>query len=321
LVHDAQGYNSPDDWETIEGCAAGFCPLREEALVLVSYGGSGLVELDDGSRRPCKFKRSVGRPLCGDRVTVGRADAESVVVTAITPRRNEFVRVGPRGRKQPIAANLDQVLIVVAPAPEPSRDLVERYLVAVHGLGLRPVLVLNKAELMDTAKLADHSPLHRLDEYRALGYEVLETSCKGPPGTEALPAVLDGRVNILVGQSGVGKSSLANALLADLKLQTRELSRVTGKGTHTTTTTVMYALPCGGRLIDSPGVWEYGLWEMTAQELAAGFVEFRPLNGRCRFNDCRHAGEPGCAVRSAAERGEVFAWRYESYLRLLEQAG
>ena len=183
------------------------------------------------------------------------------------------------------------------------------------------MLVLNKAELMDTAGLADYSPLHRLDEYRALGYAVVETSCEGPPGTEALPTVLDGRVNILVGQSGVGKSSLANALLADLKLQTRELSRVTGKGTHTTTTTVMYALPCGGRLIDSPGVWEYGLWDMTAQELAAGFVEFRALNGRCRFNDCRHSGEPGCAVRSAAERGEVLAWRYESYLRLLEQAG
>jgi ribosome biogenesis GTPase len=295
--------------------------LKDDALVLVSYGGSGVVELGDGERRPCKFKRSVGRPLCGDRVAVERADDESVVVAAIAPRANEFVRVGPRGRKQPIAANLDQVLVVLAPAPEPSRDLVERYLVAVHSLGLRPVLVLNKAELLATAGLADHSPLHRVGDYRALGYAVLETSCKGPPGTAALPAVLDGQVNILVGQSGVGKSSLANALLPDLQLQTRALSRVTGKGTHTTTTTVMYALPCGGRLIDSPGVWEYGLWEMTARELAAGFVEFRALNGRCRFNDCRHAGEPGCSVRSAAEQGVIFAWRYESYLRLLEQAG
>ena len=146
---------SPSAGTLLKTASAGACPLREEALVLVSYGGSGLVELNDGSRRPCKFKRSVGRPLCGDRVTVERADAESVVVAAITPRHNEFVRVGPHGRKQPIAANLDQVLIVVAPAPEPSRDLVERYLVAVHGLGLKPVLVLNKAELMDTAGLAE----------------------------------------------------------------------------------------------------------------------------------------------------------------------
>ena len=290
-------------------------------MVLVSYGSTGLVELPDGERRPCKFKRSVGRPLCGDRVTVGEADTESAVVTAIQPRANEFVRVGPRGRKQPIAANLDQVCIVLAPAPEPSRDLVERYLVAVHSLGIRPVLVLNKTELMATAPLAEHSPLLRLDAYRELGYPVVETSCKGPPGIEGLPERLSEKINILVGQSGVGKSSLANALLPDLSLQTNALSRVTGKGTHTTTTTVMYALPCGGRLIDSPGVWEYGLWAMTAQELAEGFVEFRPLHGCCRFNDCRHAGEPGCAIRTAVEQGEILAWRYQSYLRLLEQAG
>jgi ribosome biogenesis GTPase len=295
--------------------------LRDDALVLVSYGGAGLVELPDGERLPCKFKRSVGRPLCGDRVTIEQADAESAVVTAIQPRANEFVRVGPRGRRQPIAANLDQVLIVLAPAPEPSRDLVERYLVAVHSLGIRPVLVLNKSELMPTTALAEYSPLHRLDAYRALGYRVVETSCKGPPGIAALPELLAGEVNILVGQSGVGKSSLANALLPDLSLQTNALSRVTGKGTHTTTTTVMYALPCGGRLIDSPGVWEYGLWEMTARELAEGFVEFGRLHGHCRFNDCRHAGEPGCAIEAATEQGEILSWRYESYLRLLEQAG
>jgi len=288
--------------------------------VLASWGDRGLVELDGGESRECKLRRSVGRPLCGDRVTVEWADAESTVVVAIDARRNEFVRAGPRGRKQAIAANLDQVLVVVAPAPEPSRDLVERYLVAVHSLDIRPVLVLNKCELLDPAALADDSPLLRLDAYRALGYEVLETSCKGPPGIVALPGVLAGRTSILVGQSGVGKSSLVNVLLPDLELQTGALSRVTGKGTHTTTTTVMYALPGGGRLIDSPGVWEYGLWEMTPQELAAGFVEFRPLDGTCRFNDCRHASEPGCAIRAAVERGEIRRWRYESYGRLLTQS-
>lgn len=288
--------------------------------MLASWGDRGLVELTGGERRECKLRRSVGRPLCGDRVTVEWADAESTVVIAIGPRGNEFVRAGPRGRKQPIAANLDQVLIVVAPAPEPSRDLVERYLVAVHSLDIRPVLVLNKCELLATAALADDTPLLRLDAYRALGYEVLETSCKGPPGIAALPDVLAGRTSILVGQSGVGKSSLVNELLPDLELQTGALSRVTGKGTHTTTTTVMYALPGGGRLIDSPGVWEYGLWAMTARELAAGFVEFRPLDGTCRFNDCRHASEPGCAIRAAVERCEIHRWRYESYRRLLDQS-
>jgi ribosome biogenesis GTPase len=293
--------------------------LRKEATVLASWGDRGLVELKDGERRECKLRRSVGRPLCGDRVTVEWADTESTVVVAIGPRRNEFVRAGPRGRRQAIAANLDQVLIVLAPAPEPNRDLVERYLVAVHSLDIRPVLVVNKVERLGTEALADDSPLHRLDGYRALGYEVVETSCKGPPGIAALPGVLAGRVSILVGQSGVGKSSLVNELLPDLALQTGELSRVTGKGTHTTTTTVMYALPGGGRLIDSPGVWEYGLWEMTPGELGAGFVEFRPFEGQCRFNDCRHASEPGCAIRAAVERGEIRHWRYDSYRRLLGQ--
>ena len=294
---------------------------EQPARVLVSYGNTGVVELPDGRQLECRFRRSVGRPYCGDRVRLAEADQGAAMVDEILPRDNEFMRAGPNGRKQTIAANLDQVAIVVAPVPEPSRDLLERYLVAVHSLRTRPLIVLNKAERMADAALADHSPLHRLGAYEALGYTVLRTSCKGPPGIETLPPALQAKTSILVGQSGVGKSSLVNALLPDLDLQTGELSRVTGKGTHTTTTTIMYRLPCGGRLIDSPGVWEYGLWPMSGEELAAGFVEFRPHAGRCRFNDCRHAGEPGCAIREAVEAGDILTWRYESYRRLLQQAG
>jgi len=294
--------------------------LSERGVVLVSHGSRGVVERPGGERQECLFRRSVGRPLCGDRVEIEQADSQVAVVTSILPRRNEFVRAGPRGKKQPIAANLDQVLIVVAPAPEPSRDLVERYLVAVHSLGIKPVIVLNKAERMATASLAADSPLHRLNEYGELGYQVLQTSCKTAPGIDRLPPVLESRTSILVGQSGVGKSSLANALLPDLDLQTGALSRVTGKGTHTTTATVMYALPCGGRLIDSPGVWEYGLWPMDQPELAAGFRDFAAFEGQCRFNDCRHAGEPGCAIHAAVQAGDIREWRYHSYLRLLEQS-
>jgi len=294
--------------------------LSCSGLVLVSHGNHGLVELVGGDRLECVFRRSVGRPLCGDRVEITQNDNQSAVVTAIEPRRNEFVRAGARGNKQAIAANLDQVLIIVAPAPEPSRDLLERYLVAVHSLGIRPVIVLNKAECLATAELMHDSPLRRLDEYRELGYPLLTTSCKEPPGIAALPPTLEAQTSILVGQSGVGKSSLANALLPDLELQTGALSRVTGKGTHTTTTTVMYTLPCGGRLIDSPGVWEYGLWPMTQQEIADGFRDFGPFLGHCRFNDCRHAGEPGCAIHEAVEAGEIRKWRYQSYARLLQQA-
>ena len=293
--------------------------MTESGLILVSYGSQGAVELDSGERLSCIYRRSVGRPCCGDRVRVERADGHSGVVVGIEPRRNEFLRADARLRKQVIAANLDQVLIVIAPAPEPSRDLVERYLVAVHSLGIDPLLVVNKTDLLGDGGAAASGPLGRLDGYRELGYPVLTTSCKGAPGTGELDATLHGHISILVGQSGVGKSSLVNAVLPDLELQTGDLSRVTGKGTHTTTTTIMYTLPCGGRLIDSPGVWEYGLWKLESRELADGFIEFREPAAYCRFNDCRHAGEPGCAVRAAVDEGAILEWRYAAYRRLLAQ--
>jgi ribosome biogenesis GTPase len=290
-------------------------------VMLVSHGNRGIVELPDGDQLECKFRRSVGRPCCGDRVEVERADSNSAVVAAILPRNNVFVRANARQQKQIIAANLDQVLIVIAPQPEPSRDLVERYLVAVHSLGIQPIIVINKAELLENGNLDPIGPLAHLDDYRELGYPVVPTSCKTAPGTQELMPLLKDRGSILVGQSGVGKSSLVNALLPDLDLQTGALSRVTGKGTHTTTTTIMYRLPCSGRLIDSPGVWEYGLWPMTQRELANGFIEFGAYSGQCKFNDCRHRAEPGCAIREAADQSHIREWRYHSYLRLLEQAG
>ena len=294
--------------------------MTQAALVLVSYGGQGMVELENGDCLECKYRRSVGRPYCGDRVEIQRADDQSAVVTRILPRDNVFVRADARQRKQPIAANLNQALIIIAPRPAPSRDLVERYLVAVHSLGIRPVIVLNKSELLQESEYENDTPLGRLEDYRKLGYEVLHTSCKTAPGISSLKSVLENSTSILVGQSGVGKSSLANSLLPDLELQTGALSRVTGKGIHTTTTTIMYTMPAGGRLIDSPGVWEYGLWQMEPEELANGFIEFQPFLGRCKFNDCRHDHEPQCAIREAAESGDIFPWRYQSYLRLLSQS-
>ena len=295
--------------------------MNQEALVLVSYGNRGVIEFPDGKRSDCNYRRSVGRPYCGDRVLVENADGHSTVVTRILERSNEFARANSRQRKQVIAANLDQVMIVIAAAPEPSTDLVERYLVAVHSLGIRPVLVLNKCELIDGKKMAANSPLGHLDDYRDLGYEVLITSCKEAPGIDSMLPLLGGKTSILVGQSGVGKSSLVNALLPDLEVQTGALSRVTGKGTHTTTTTIMYSLSHGGKLIDSPGVWEYGLWKMNQTELLGGFIDFSPFLGHCRFNDCSHAREPDCAVVDAVNLGSIRKWRYESYCRLLEQAG
>ncbi len=294
-----------------------------EALVLVSYGGQGVVLLPDGERKRCKFRRNVGRPFCGDRVLVDRADDVSLVVEAILPRDNYFVRADERQRQHIIAANLDQVLIVVAAAPLPSRDLMERYLLAVHSLGIEPIIVLNKTDLEVAAgeTAAGAKVLEHMPDYEALGYTVIRTSCKTAPGITGLKSVLKDRTSILVGQSGVGKSSLINQLLPDLHIQTNALSTATGKGTHTTTSTMLYQFTGGGHLIDSPGVWEYGIWKLENYELAAGFVEFEPWLGKCRFNDCVHDTEPDCAIKQAVADGHIRDWRYQSYLRLLKQNG
>ncbi len=295
--------------------------IQTEALVLVSYGAQGVVLLPDGVRKRCKFRRKVGRPFCGDRVLVARADDASLVVESILPRKNQFVRADERQRQHVIAANLDQVLIVVATAPLPSRDLMERYLLAVHSLGIEPVIVYNKTDLELAADetAAGATVLAHMPEYEELGYTVIRTSCKTAPGITGLQSVLRDRTSILVGQSGVGKSSLINQLLPDLEILTRELSTSTGKGTHTTTSTMMYEFTGGGFLIDSPGVWEYGIWKLSNNELADGFIEFNPFFGSCRFNNCVHNTEPDCAIKQAVADGDIREWRYQSYLRLLEQ--
>lgn len=291
-----------------------------EALILVSYGSHGVAQLEDGTRLPVKYRRQVGRPFCGDHVKVSREESDSGVVEVIHQRRNHFVRADQQQREHIVAANLDQVVIVIARRPLPSRDLVERYLLAVHSLGIDPVIVINKVDLDITDEgHAGAEVLSHIDDYIQLGYPLVETSCETSPGIEQLAPLLSGKTSILAGQSGVGKSSLVRQLLPDLDIQTGELSRVTGKGTHTTTTTTLYALADGGYLMDSPGVWEYGLWKLDKQVIANGFIEFRPFLGSCRFNDCLHASEPACAIKAALEAGEIKQWRYRSYLRLLEQ--
>ena len=287
----------------------------------MSYGSQGVVLLADGERKRCKFRRRVGRPFCGDRVMVARADEASLVVEAVLPRRNYFVRTDERQRRNIIASNLDQVLIVVATRPLPSRDLMERYLLAVHSLGIEPVIVYNKTdlELAPDETANGVQVLAHMPDYEALGYTVIRTSCKTAPGIAGLQSILKDKTSILVGQSGVGKSSLINQLIPDLHIQTGELSNATGKGTHTTTSTILYQLTDGGYLIDSPGVWEYGIWKFEDRELASGFIEFEPWLGQCRFNNCLHASEPACAIKQAVADESIQDWRYQSYLRLLEQ--
>lgn len=186
---------------------------------------------------------------------------------------------------------------------------------AAEHAGIRPLLLLNKADLIDDANAASIDAL--LDTYRQLGYPLLEVSAHQGSGMQELQARLDGHVSVFVGQSGVGKSSLVNSLLPGVDTRVGALSELTGKGTHTTTTARLFHFPGGGELIDSPGIREFALSHVSRQDVEDGFIEFRALLGRCRFRDCRHEQEPGCALLAALADGRIHPQRMASYRHIV----
>lgn len=284
--------------------------MSETYRVLTALGNHGLAVPDDTPEAApveLHFRRRTGRPLAGDRVRIDDQGA----VAEILPRSSTFGRGSDRGRFQPIAANLDTLLIVVAPRPAPSEDLLHRYLAAARMQDVDPLVIINKSDL----PVPDAPPFSDLD---SMDLDVYRTRAGETVDLGQLPDRLNRGIHLLAGQSGVGKSSLANALLPTLGLDTGGLSRSTGKGRHTTTATRLHALPGGGWLVDTPGVWEYGLWSMPVKELERGFPEFHRV-GPCRFRNCRHDHEPGCAVRDAAADGRIPACRYRAWLRLLDE--
>lgn len=287
--------------------------MADWARVVTAMGNHGLAqaEAEDGDAGAApfeiRFRRAVGRPLPGDRVEIG-AHGE---VVAILPRHSLFGR-GLRGRFRPMAANIDRLLIVIAPEPSPSRALLHRYVAAARIQGIEPAIVLNKADL----PVPGEPPF---DEIEALGIPVFRTRAAPPAELGALPRSLQRGLHLLAGQSGVGKTSLANALIPDLAGQTAMLSQATGKGRHTTTSARLLRLPESGWLVDTPGVWEYELWQMPPDELARGFPELSAIGAGCRFRDCRHDSEPGCAVRAAVDAGTLPSSRLEAWRALCDE--
>jgi ribosome biogenesis GTPase / thiamine phosphate phosphatase len=287
---------------------------RRSGLVIVNYGKSVLVEDDAGCLYRCSTRRNLPQVVSGDRVAWEPVGAQEGVIDTIEPRYTVLQRADGANRTRVLAANIDQLLIVAAPQPTHDAFLIDRYLIAAELAGATPLVVVNKSDLLDPqSALASGDALR---EYAAIGYGTLLTSAREDSGIDKLAQTLVNRTSILVGQSGVGKSSLINRLLPELDIQIGKLSDASGMGRHTTTTTTLYHLPQGGDLIDSPGVRDFRLGETAAADLARGFREFQPYLGSCRFQDCRHLTEPGCAVKAAMRKGAVSERRLASYSQL-----
>ena len=236
-------------------------------------------------------------------------------IAGILPRRSQLARRAPGGAygERIVAANVDQVLFVFAAAnPEPHPRMLDRFLIIAEANDIAARVVINKADLV-----APESVRVRFADYERAGYPVHVTSTKTGRGLDSLRAVLEGRTTALSGPSGVGKSSLMNAMFQGLDLRVAEISQSVNKGRHTTVGALLHPLPSGGYVVDTPGLREIGMWGLTADHLDGYFPEFRPFLGECRFADCVHVVEPGCAVRDALARGDLSVVRYDSYVKLL----
>ncbi|MER1966337.1 ribosome small subunit-dependent GTPase A [Castellaniella sp. GW247-6E4] len=284
-------------------------------LVVASHGRHYAVALDGGGQRQCYTRGKKSGPAVGDRVTIRLEGDQEGVIIGIAPRRNLLYRSDATRSKQ-FAANLDQLLIVLAPEPEFSDDLTGRALVAAWSAGIEPVILLNKADL--TAALARAQA--RLQPLVDLGVRVVTLSALDSGEVHhLLDPMLRNRRSLLLGQSGMGKSTLLNALAPDAGAATQAHSDALGTGRHTTTNTRLYTLPNGGELIDSPGFQAFGLQHLSAHDIEQGFPEFAPAIAHCRFYNCTHRHEPGCGVLEGVAHGGISPARHALYQRILEE--
>jgi ribosome biogenesis GTPase / thiamine phosphate phosphatase len=284
-------------------------PVSGMGTVLASYGRGVLVQADGRTLR-CVLTGRKQRIVCGDRVTWAyTASADGPSVQAIEPRRNLIERIDARGRPEPVAANIDRLAIVVAAEPTPDWFLVDRYWAGAVLKDVEGFLIINKLDL-GTATLRPE-----LETYRALGLNCIEVAAQSGQGIAELRDQLAGGATLLAGQSGVGKSSLVNALCPEAAAQTAELTR-DDEGRHTTTTARWYQLGPDAALLDAPGVRDFAPPASLVRAAERGFVEIHARSIDCRFKDCRHMEEPGCAVRTAVLTQQIAPRRYESYRRL-----
>lgn len=284
-----------------------------EGLVVSHLGKSVAVESSNNIFL-CQTRRKLETVAVGDKVIITKSSPNQGRIEKILPRLSLLKRPCKNNKTHPVAANIDKVYIVFAVAPCCDFLLIDQYLVICENNNIDAVLVFNKVDLKTTENIEIE-----LKQYQLLGYKLHKVSATKNIGMTELQIALDKHINIFTGQSGVGKSSLTNALIPGKQLKTKPVSEINRHGRHTTTATTFYHLPKGGDLIDSPGVAIFGLADLTEQQLAWGYREFQPLLEQCQFNDCRHLKDKGCAVRKATEVGKVSIERYQRFLKLREK--
>lgn len=278
--------------------------------IAATHGKRFSVVAEDGQRYECVIRGKKAGVACNDRVEISPISATEGVIEALLPRRNLLYR-SDEMRSKLIAANIDLAVLVIAAVPAPRPELLDRCLVAAEAAGIPSLIVINKADLPETAAYAESMAF-----YQAMGYPLLTVSAQGD--LDPLRERLKDRVSVLVGASGVGKSTLLNALVPEAKAQTGDISVALDAGRHTTTHSRSHTLPDGGLLIDSPGMQAFGLAHLSIDTLADTFPEFRPLTGQCRFYNCRHLKEPNCAILEAVADGRIAKRRWQCYRDLYD---
>lgn len=290
---------------------------QQPGLVIGRFGKHADVETHSGQVYRCHMRRTIDSVVCGDKVRFRPGIHEDVagIIELVEERQSLLTRPDFYDGVKPVAANIDQIFIVSAVLPSLSLNIIDRYLIAAEDVAISPVIVINKVELLSVDERRQLSDT--LKTYEKIGYQVLQTSCKSTEGLQELGALLDNKISIFVGQSGVGKSSLVNQILPNASEAIGEVSSTSGLGQHTTTSAKLLHLPQGGDLIDSPGVREFALWHLADERVAWGFREFRDYLGGCKFRDCKHQKDPGCLLQQAVKKGDIHPERLHSYHRIL----